>query len=225
MIVYQYDEKTKVYVSNMRAQESPREPGKYLMPANATNLPPPQTEKNECAVWKNGEWEVKPDFRGTIYYLADGTEHTIDAIDVVPQENALFEKPIIPPTMEEAKTAKLTEINAACDAILNAAVKTYPNSEVLTFDQQTAEAKAYLASGNAADAPLLSALASGRGIEFDDLVNRVMAKHHAFSVLSGIVIGQRQALEDQLDVCTSVEEVNALTVNYTIPGTENGKTT
>ena len=119
--------------------------------------------------------------------------------------------------LEEAKAAKLAEINAACDAILNAAVQTYPNSEVLTFDQQTAEAKAYLASGNAADAPLLSALATGRGIEFGDLVNRVMAKHNAFSVLSGAVIGQRQALEYRLNACGTTEEVNALQVNYTLP--------
>lgn len=118
--------------------------------------------------------------------------------------------------LEEAKAAKLAEINAACDAILNAAVQTYPNSEVLTFDQQTAEAKAYLASGNAADAPLLSALATGRGIEFGDLVNRVMAKHNAFSVLSGAVIGQRQALEDRLNACGTTEEVNAIIVSIDI---------
>lgn len=119
-------------------------------------------------------------------------------------------------SLEEAKAAKLAEINAACDAILNAAVQTYPNSEVLTFDQQTAEAKAYLASGNAADAPLLSALATGRGIEFGDLVNRVMAKHNAFSVLSGAVIGQRQALEDRLNACGTTEEVNAIIVSIDI---------
>ena len=119
--------------------------------------------------------------------------------------------------LEEAKAAKLAEINAACDHILNDAVRTYPANEVLTFDQQTAEAKAYQASGHAGEAPLLSALAIGRGITLDDLVQRVMAKHQAFSILSGSVIGQRQALEDRLDACSTVGEVEALTVAIAVP--------
>lgn len=50
--------------------------------------------------------------------------------------------------LEEARTAKLAEINAACDSILNAAVSTYPETEVLTFDQQTSEANVYLQTKN-----------------------------------------------------------------------------
>ena len=117
----------------------------------------------------------------------------------------------------EAKAAKLSEINSACDAILNQAVNSYPESEVLTFDQQVEEVKAYQASGNPADAPLLSTLSSARGITLDDLIQRVMAKRQAFSVLSGYVIGQRQALEDRLDECQTTEEVNAIVVDIKIP--------
>lgn len=122
-------------------------------------------------------------------------------------------------SLDEAKSVKLTEINAACDNILNAAVSTYPETEVLTFDQQTSEARAYLASQNPSDAPLLTALAAGRGITLDDLVQRVIAKHDAFSQLSGYVIGQRQALEDKLDLCQSVEDVEAIVVDIKLPDT------
>lgn len=132
-------------------------------------------------------------------------------------ENGEFVVPQTTVTLEEAKSAKLTEINAACDAILNAAISTYPETEVLTFDQQTSEANAYLASQNPADAPLLSALAAGRGITLDNLVQRVIAKHDAFSLLSGYVIGQRQALEDRLEQCQTVEVVDAIEVNIAIP--------
>lgn len=128
------------------------------------------------------------------------------------------------PNLEKAKTTKLSEINTACDEILNTAVNTYPETEVLTFDQQTSEAKAYLSSGNASDAPLLSALAAGRGITLDDLVSRVIAKHTAFSVLSGCVIGQRQAFEDRLELCQTVEEVKAIEVTITLPETGNAET-
>ena len=112
--------------------------------------------------------------------------------------------------------AKLAEINGACDSILKTAVKTYPDTEVMTFDQQVREAQSYMADP-ASPVSLLASLASARGIELADLAARVMAKHQVFSALSGAVIGQRQALEDQLDACTSLEEVNALAVNIVMP--------
>lgn len=117
------------------------------------------------------------------------------------------------PTLEEAKTAKLKEINQACDDILNGAVASYPESEVLTFDQQVDEVRRYRETGDIADAPLLNALAQARDITLEDLISRVMAKRQAFSILSGYVIGQRQALEDRLDALTDVAEVQALRVN------------
>ena len=119
-------------------------------------------------------------------------------------------------SLTEAKAAKLAEINGTCDRILKEAVKTYPDTEVMTFDQQVKEAEAYEADPDASVA-LLASLASARGIELPELVARVMAKHEAYSVLSGAVIGQRQALEDKLDACASVEEVNALAVNIAMP--------
>ncbi len=119
-------------------------------------------------------------------------------------------------TLEEAKAAKLAEINGTCDSILKAAVKTYPETEVMTFDQQVTEARAYMADPSE-KVSLLASLASARGIELADLVTRVLAKQKAYSVLSGAVIGQRQALVDQLDTCTTVDEVNAMTVNIVMP--------
>ena len=131
--------------------------------------------------------------------------------------------PIPVKSLSEAKSEKLLDINLQCDNILNAAISTYPETEVLTFDQQTSEANAYLASQNPADAPLLTALAAGRGITLDDLVQRVIAKHDAFSLLSGYVIGQRQALEDQLELCETVGEVQAIAVTITLPEAGNAE--
>ena len=119
--------------------------------------------------------------------------------------------------LEEAKAEKLAEINAACDRILSDAASTYPETEILTFDQQTAEAKAYLASGHAEDVPLLFAMAQERGLPLDELAKRVIAKHQAFSLLSGTVIGQRQALEDRLNACTTREAIRSLAVEIAVP--------
>ena len=120
-------------------------------------------------------------------------------------------------TLTEAKAAKLSEINSVCDAILNQAVASYPQSEILTFDQQVEEVKAYQQTGNPASAPLLSALAGARGISLDELCLRVITKRAQFSTLSGIIIGQRQHLEDVLDTLETVEEVQALEVDIGIP--------
>lgn len=127
------------------------------------------------------------------------------------------------PTLEEVKAAKLAEINSVCDSILNAAAADYPASEIQTFSQQTAEAQAYVLDKNAS-VPLLKTLAQARGIELDELVQRVLVKHDVFSTLSGVVIGQRQAFEDRLQICETVDEVQAIEVNYELPGADNGQT-
>ena len=131
------------------------------------------------------------------------------------------EQPYVPPvpTLEEVKTAKLSEINAAADRAIATLTATYPDREISTFDKQEAEARAYAADPTAST-PLLSALAQARGISLPDLVERVLAKADAFAVASGSFIGQRQALEDRLDVCTTVEEVQSIAVNIVMPGEE-----
>ena len=129
------------------------------------------------------------------------------------------EQPYVPPvpTLEEVKTAKLSEINAAADRAIATLTVTYPDREISTFDKQESEARAYAADPTAST-PLLSALAQARGISLPDLVERVLAKADAFAVASGFIIGQRQALEDRLDACTTLEEVQGITVNISMPG-------
>lgn len=123
------------------------------------------------------------------------------------------EQPYVPPvpTFKEAKAAKLSEINKAADKIMAALVSTYPDREISTFDKQEAEARAYMADPEA-PTPLLSVLAKARGISMDELVKRVIAKADAFATASGYIIGQRQALEDQLDTCKTLEEVQSIVV-------------
>lgn len=131
------------------------------------------------------------------------------------------EPPYAPPvpTLDEAKAAKLSEINAAADRAVAMLTATYPDREISTFDKQESEARAY-AADSTASTPLLSALAQARDIPLSDLVERVLAKADAFAVASGSIIGQRQALEDRLDTCTTLEEVQGITVNIAMPGEE-----
>lgn len=123
------------------------------------------------------------------------------------------EQPYVPPvpTFKEAKAAKLSEINKAADKIMAALISTYPDREISTFDKQEAEARAYMADPTA-PTPLLSALAKARGLSMDELVKRVIAKADTFAAASGYIIGQRQALKDQLDTCKTLEEVQSIVV-------------
>ena len=125
------------------------------------------------------------------------------------------EKPYVP-TLEEMKAAKLSEINAAADRAIATLTAAYPDREISTFDKQESEARAYAANPTAST-PLLSALAQARGVPLDELVRRVLAKADAFAVASGSIIGQRQALEDRLDACTTLEEVQGITVDISMP--------
>ena len=130
-------------------------------------------------------------------------------------EEEPYEPPV--PTLEEMKAAKLSEINAAADRAISNLTAIYPNLEISTFDNQESEARAYAADPTAST-PLLSALAQARGISLPELVERVLAKADAFAVASGSIIGQRQALEDRLDACTTLEEVQGIVVDIVLPG-------
>lgn len=129
-------------------------------------------------------------------------------------EEEPYEPPV--PTLEEMKAAKLSEINAAADRAIATLTATYPDREISTFDKQESEARAYAADPTAST-PLLSALAQARGIELSELVQRVIAKADILAMASGSIIGQRQALEDRLDTCTTIEDVQAITVNIVMP--------
>ena len=119
-------------------------------------------------------------------------------------------------SLASTKARKLAEINAACDAALAALTADYPESELLTFDKQEAEARALLADPEAAT-PFLTPLAAARGLETEELARKVIAKADAFTTASGHVIGLRQKDEDRLKAAQSVEDVAAIVPEYRLP--------
>lgn len=97
-----------------------------------------------------------------------------------------------PPEQEHSQSGELLRwLRWECDRRLAALKAGYPDSEVLSWDKQEAEARA-------GGGPLASALAAARGLDEQELIRRILAKAEAFAVLSGTIIGQRQALEDQV---------------------------
>ena len=118
--------------------------------------------------------------------------------------------------LERAKTAKLYEINAAYEAATSALVSTYPQTELLTFDKQEAEARAWT-EDNSAETPLVDALAAGRTMAKAELVRRIVAKADAFAVAVGYYTGQRQKYEDMVKSAETPEAVAAIVPVYALP--------
>ena len=59
MKTYNYIADTGIFYSEVVADESPLEPGVFLIPAHATTVAPPQVTNPEIAVFKDGEWSVE----------------------------------------------------------------------------------------------------------------------------------------------------------------------
>ena len=119
-------------------------------------------------------------------------------------------------TLEELKAAKLAQINEGCQSALAALTPTYPEKELLTFERQEREARALLA-GDGSDVAHITAIASGRGILVEDLARKIVAKADAFSLASGLFIGQRQKWEDMLKDAKTKEDVTAIQPVYSLP--------
>lgn len=131
-------------------------------------------------------------------------------------------KAVPEPTLDEIRVAKLTEINATYDAVTSSLVSTYPQTELLTFDKQEQEARAWTAD-NSTETPLVDMLAAGRQIDKAELVNRIIAKADTFALATGYLTGQRQRYEDMLEAATTAEEIEAIVPEYTMPETTTEK--
>lgn len=140
----------------------------------------------------------------------------VDALAREHPELVTEEEPPAPPSLEEVKAARLAEVNAAYDEAVSALVDTYPDAELLTFDKQEAEARAWLADISART-PLINALAEGRGMDKAELVRRIIAKAEAFATTTGYLTGQRQRFEDLIDAATTAEEVESIVPEYIMP--------
>lgn len=104
------------------------------------------------------------------------------------------------------KEALLASLADKADKIKNGLLAGYPQTEIESFYRQEKEALAWRAD-NKADAPMLKQIARIRNIPFDVLVQKVLEKSDRFAVAIGLIIGQRQAFEDELLGLNTVEDL------------------
>lgn len=151
--------------------------------------------------------------------LPEWNENDITVVDVTGKgvkvgdlyDGTLFSAPVL--DLSALIAGKLAVINIACENAIASIQAGYPDSEVLSWPKQEAEARSYAADSGAAT-PLLNALSEARGIDKAELARRVILKADAFAQYSGAVIGERQALEDALNALpadATVEQIAAIT--------------
>lgn len=104
MNAYKYNSETGEFINIIMCQESPREPGKYLLPANATLTAPPEEVVGKTRIWNGNKWSYVDDNRGkTLYSTIDSritTQMSFTLNDNVPTGYTL----VAPPDSENKYT-------------------------------------------------------------------------------------------------------------------------
>ena len=105
-------------VINHDGRDCPLDPmnGRPKVPGNATTSPPPTTGENEAATFVGDAWTVVADWRGHVYWRADGSRHEISELGVEPPADALDEAP--PEPLEDLADRKRAAIEAGLAAAL-----------------------------------------------------------------------------------------------------------
>lgn len=90
-----YNPDTFEYEHKVTCQPNPARPGDFLIPPSATPKEPPNAGEKQVAVFdpQAEQWSIQPDYRGTEYWLPDGSQHKIETIGETPPDNALYEQP------------------------------------------------------------------------------------------------------------------------------------
>ena len=107
------------------------------------------------------------------------------------------------------KESLLNTLAEKADTIKSGLLAGYPQTEIESFYRQEKEALAWVNDKNS-DTPMLKQVARVRGVPFEVLVEKVIAKASQFAVAIGVIIGQRQAFEDRLLATKTLEELTAL---------------
>lgn len=115
MKIHNYSPTTGEYLNTTVADESPLEPGIFMIPALATDMTPPTLKANEVAVFSAGVWVVVPDYRSqTVYDKTTGAAVQITDLGAL-AANLVVEKP--KPTQAQIAAQLIANQTAALAAI------------------------------------------------------------------------------------------------------------
>lgn len=112
-------------------------------------------------------------------------------------------------SLDEAKTHRCAEVSQRAKTLRDKAIKTISAGEMASWPIKLSEAAKFLATGLAADAPLLSAEANARGITLAALVAKVDGNATIFAMLEATIGGVDGKHRDAIKALTTFDEVAA----------------
>lgn len=171
--VYNYAPDTRIFTGASEADESPLEPGVYLIPAHAVTEAPPEAPAGSIARRRadGGGWEVVPDVRGT-WYGADGAAVEISDLDADVSALTRQARPDAMHKLEggqwvvcaqltaQAEAAERDALCARIDAAVAAIYAAFTRFEA-EYNLREAQARAYQAAGYAGEVPVQVAAFAG----------------------------------------------------------------
>lgn len=175
----------------------------------------PKLQENQAARWTGESWEILPDYRGKIVFTKDG-EEVWKVIGSLPDRVSLT--PLETANLADLKAAMLTNLNAAAQNFVDAhsGASQVPDFELATWPLQSTEAQAWAADKSAAT-PILDGIAAARGLDKDKLKAAALKKSLAYSALSAIVAGQRQAIQDQIEAAKTKSALDKIKIEFKLP--------
>lgn len=97
MDIFNYDPRTGAFTGASVADASPLEPGKFLVPAYAVTVPPPQFPSGSVAAWNDASWVVLMDRRGQVWFNRAGQQVLVDFLGDPAQRGLQADAPPPPP--------------------------------------------------------------------------------------------------------------------------------
>lgn len=104
-VIYVAHHVTGEFIGTGYPDPDPLDAENWLVPAHAFLDAPPVASEHQAVVRLDNGWQLLPDYRGHIYYTADGVKHEIFALGVEPQMGAL-DQPPVPSAEEQAEIAR-----------------------------------------------------------------------------------------------------------------------
>lgn len=175
----------------------------------------PTLQENQAARWTGESWEILPDYRGEVVFTKAG-EKVWKEIGSLPDDVSLT--PTETANLADLKAAMLTNLNAAAQHFVDAhsGASQVPDFELATWPLQSTEAQAW-ASDKSAATPILDGIAAARGLDKDKLKAAALKKSLAYSALSAIVAGQRQAIQDQIEAAKTKSALDKIKIEFKLP--------
>lgn len=220
---YAYNPETGEYVGEDILYENPKRSNEFFTKDNVTEVEPPKCGKNEIPVWDGLRWKRKADYRGNIYWSTkDKSRYEMVELGKLPPNDYTEKEPcdpdcvwdfekidwVIPFDVQQKRA--VARINVDVDRKLAEFKEGYSQSEVESWARQERGANLLKDNPNSndEDAEFIKLLAASRGIEWWDLVERILDSVEKYRDMSAEEIGEAKRKIDLIWQAATEEELN-----------------